>query len=62
MYGGVNFALPDRQAQSETIERIAHHYQASASHVDHLDGLSMQFAAEGWRFNYAVPTRNLCCV
>ena len=49
--GEVNFALPDRQAQSETIERISQHYQTSASHIDDLDGLSMQFAAEGWRFN-----------
>ena len=49
--GEVNFALPDRQVQSKTIERIAQHYQARASHVDDLDGLSMQFDAEGWRFN-----------
>ena len=49
--GEINFALPDRRAQSNTIERISQHYQADATHVDQLDGLSMQFDADNWRFN-----------
>jgi len=49
--GEINFALPDRQAQTNTIMRIKEYYRHDASNTDELDGLSMQFDADSWRFN-----------
>lgn len=49
--GEVNFALSNRAVQQAKIEQIHAAFMGRASQVETLDGLSMAFEEEGWRFN-----------